>query len=134
MTKEIIIDSSGAAIGRIATFAARQALLGNQIRIINCDDAVITGKRHAVIEVYKAKIRRGGTGQRGPYISLIPERLMKRTIRGMLPWRISRGREAFKRIKCFNKAPEQFAKNENIVKFPKAKSPNISLEMLEEML
>ena len=134
MTKEIIIDSSRAAIGRVATFAAKQALLGNQIRIINCDDAVITGKRHAVIEVYKSRIIRGGTGQKGPYISTIPERLMKRTIRGMLPWKISRGREAFKRIKCFNEAPEQFAKNENIVKFPKAKSPNISLEMLEEML
>jgi len=132
--KELIIDATEAALGRVSTYAAKQALLGHQIRIINCDDAVITGKKKAIIDVYKAKIRRGGYSQKGPYISTIPEKVMKRTIRGMLPWNVSRGREAFKRIKCFNEAPEQFAKNEHIIKFPKAKDPNISLEMLGELL
>lgn len=134
MANEIIIDATDAAAGRIASFAAKQALLGKKIIILNCDDAVITGKKHAILEVYKAKRARGGYAQKGPYISTTPERIMKRTVRGMLPWNISKGREAFKRVKCFNEAPEEYLKSEKIMKFENAKYPNISLEMLEELI
>ncbi|MEM2956127.1 MAG: 50S ribosomal protein L13 [Candidatus Pacearchaeota archaeon] len=132
--KEIIIDAAGSALGRFSTFAAKQALLGNKVIIINCNKAVITGKKHAVLEAYQKKLARGGFSQKGPYISKIPEKIVKRTIRGMLPWNIARGRKAFKLIKCFNESPEQYAKSEKIIKFPKANPPFITLEILKELL
>ena len=134
MANEITIDATDAALGRMATFAAKQALLGKQVRIINCDDAAITGKKHAIVEVYKTKIRRGGYSQKGPYIPRTADRLVRRTIRGMLPWNITRGREAFKRIKCFKEAPEQFAKQEKIITFQKAKKPYITMAELIELI
>ena len=131
---QIIIDATGAALGRLATFAAKQSLLGKQVRIINCDNAVITGKKKVIIEVYKAKIRRGGYSQKGPYIPRTTERLVRRTIRGMLPWNITRGREAFKRIKCYAEKPEEFSKAENITTFPRAKLPYITVAQLVELI
>ena len=43
---------------------------------------------------------RGGS-LKGPKISKMPDRLLKRMIRGMLPWDRSKGREAFKRLRCY---------------------------------
>jgi large subunit ribosomal protein L13 len=134
MANEITIDATGAALGRLATFAAKSALLGKQVRIINCDDVVITGKKHAVVEVYKVKIRRGGYSQKGPYIPRTVDRMVRRTIRGMLPWNITRGREAFKRIKCFNEAPKEFAGSEKIISLPKAKKPYMTMAELVELI
>jgi len=130
----IVIDATGAAIGRIATYAAKQALYGKKVFVINCSDAVITGKQHAILDVYKAKISRGGYAQKGPYIPRTIEKLMKRTIRGMLPWNITRGREALKRIKCFSWAPEEYSKHEKIITFKKAKQPYITLSKLIDLI
>ena len=134
MNSEIIIDTEGAAMGRIATFAAKQALLGKKVIILNCDGAVITGKKHAILEAYKVKIRRGGYSQKGPYISRTVEKIMKRAIRGMLPWNINRGRVAFKLIRCYSGAPEEYAKSDKIIRFEKAKSPNLSLAELTDLM
>jgi len=134
MTDEIIIDATGAAIGRLATFAAKQALLGKKVIVLNCGDAVITGKKAAILEVYRKKISRGGYAQKGPYIPRTTQRLMKRTIRGMLPWNITRGREAFKRIKCFNNPPAEYEKHEKIIRFKKAKSPYLLFSELCELI
>jgi len=131
---EIIIDATEAAMGRVATFAAKQALLGKKVFIINCDEAAITGKKKAIIEVYNTKIARGGYSQKGPYYSKTSEKVFKRTIRGMLPWNITRGREAYRRIKCFNEAPAEYAKSEKIIRFAKAKSPYITLAQLTELI
>jgi len=131
---DIIIDSTGSPLGRIATFAAKQALLGKKVFVINCDDAVITGKQHAILEVYKKKISRGGYSQKGPYISRTTDRIMRRTIRGMLPWNITRGREAYRRVKCFGEAPKEYAGAEKIIRLNKAKLPYISLARLADIL
>lgn len=130
----LIIDATGAAIGRLATFAAKQSLLGKKIFIINCDEAVITGKQHAILAFYKVKFARGGYSQKGPYFSKDPGKILRRTIRGMLPWNINRGREAYRKIKCFNEAPEEYSKSEKIVTFKRAKSPYITLSKLADLI
>jgi large subunit ribosomal protein L13 len=128
---DILIDASEIAMGRLATYAAKQALLGNKVSIINCNKAVITGKKHAILDFYKKKKERGGSAQKGPYISRVPEKIMKRTIRGMLPWKRTRGRNAFKLIKCYN--GEEDIKGEK-VSFKKASSPYLSLKDLSKLL
>ena len=134
MTANLIIDATGAAIGRLATFAAKQTLLGKKVFVINCDEALITGKQHAILAVYKTKFARGGYAQKGPYFSKDPAKILRRTIRGMLPWNITRGREAYRRLKCFNEAPEEYSKAEKIVTFNKAKAPYITLARLADLI
>lgn len=106
--QKIIIDASQGSLGRIAAFAAKQSLLGKEVIIVNCNDAVITGKPRTTIANYQQKRARGGSAQKGPYFPKNPERLMKRTVRGMLSYKQGRGDAAFKRIMCYNETPEEY--------------------------
>ena len=109
MGKQIIIDATNATLGRLASYVAKQALQGNEIIIVNVERAVVTGRKKNILEHYHQRISRGGTAQRGPYFPRTPERIMKRTIRGMLPnYRMGRGKEAFKRIRCYEGIPEKY--------------------------
>jgi len=128
---EVIIDASGIAVGRFGTFAAKQALLGKKVAIVNCKDAILTGKKHAIINTYRRKIIRGGFAQKGPYYPRVPEKFVKRSLRGMLPWEKTSGREAYKRIKCYSDVPKELEGKETI-KFPKASPPFITVGELME--
>lgn len=105
----IIIDANNLILGRIATKVAKLALLGETIKIINCEKAVIAGNKKSVIEAYKKRSVRG-IHTKGPFLPRMPDRFVKRTIRGMLPYKRPRGAEAFKRIICYSGIPEEFAK------------------------
>ncbi len=106
--KQIVIDASGGTLGRIAAFAAKQALLGKNVTIVNCNNALITGRREEILEKYLVKRRRGSHAMRGPHFPKEPFRLMKRTVRGMLSHKQGRGDAALRRVICFNETPEEF--------------------------
>jgi len=114
MTNEIIIDATGGVVGRMASFSAKKLLLGSTVVIVNCDEAIVTGPRKALIEQYRMKRTYGGTSHKGPYYSRVPERMVRRAIRGMLPWPKARATEAFKRAMCFNGVPSNYASKEKL--------------------
>src|SRR4030042_3500372 len=100
----IVIDASNLILGRMANFAAKQALLGNEVKIINCEKAVISGKRENVFDEFLNR-RERGTPRKGPFIHRMPDKIVRRTIRGMLPWKKSRGKEAYRRVMCYYGIP-----------------------------
>ncbi len=104
---EIYIDATNMILGRIASYAAKKALLGNSINILNCGDAVITGNKKDIFGKYKHRRERANTSN-GPFFPKIPDRLVRRTVRGMLPYKQPRGSEAFKRVMCYVGVPEEF--------------------------
>lgn len=103
----MILDASKLLLGRLATVAAKKALLGEKIDIVNCENAVVSGNRLMVIAHYRHKKKRG-TPARGPFFYSMPDKFVKRTIRGMLPYRTSRGLQAYKRIMCYIGVPDEF--------------------------
>lgn len=105
----IIIDGKDAVLGRLASFAAKEAMKGGKIAVVNCDEIIITGNKKQIREDFEHRKKWVGSTQKGPKNSLIPERIVKKTIRGMLPnaRRSGRGREAIKRVKCYNKIPRE---------------------------
>jgi large subunit ribosomal protein L13 len=104
-----IIDGKNAILGRLASYAAKEALKGEDIAIINCEQIIITGNKKNIEENLEAKRGRVGTTQKGPKVSRLSEKVVKRVIRGMLPnYRTGRGRIAFKRIKCYVGTPKEF--------------------------
>lgn len=107
MEEKIIINAEDSVLGRLASFAAKQALQGNEIMVLNCEKAIISGKKKSVLEQYRKKIfrKRGTTIQS---IQKTPESIMRRAIRGMLPWKKTHGKEAFRKIKCFQGIPEEY--------------------------
>lgn len=130
----MIIDAKNMILGRIATVAAKQALLGEDVNVINCELAVVSGKRKHIFGKYKQKENRGDP-HHGPYLPKVPKNLVRRTIRGMLPWKQSRGREAYRRVKCYTTVPESL-KNEKFESFDKAhvkKITNTSFVTIREI-
>lgn len=117
-----IIDGKNAVLGRLASYAAKEALKGEEIIIVNSEDVIITGNKKDIKEHFEAKRGRMGSGQRGPKIHRSGEKIVKRAIRGMLPeHRRGRGKEAFQRIKCYNGIPKEF-EDKKIIKFGEEKT------------
>ncbi len=104
MTK-MIIDANNLILGRLGTFVAKKALLGEKIDIVNCENVVVTGDKYDIFERYDKQLHRG-TPAKGPFTRKMPDRFVKRAIRGMLPYKKGRGREAFKNIKCYIGVPD----------------------------
>lgn len=104
-----VLDGKNAVLGRIASFAAKEALKGEEIKIVNCEQVIITGNRKFIEKEFQGKRERVGSGQKGPKVSRTSEKIVKRAIRGMLPdHREGVGRNAFKRILCYKGVPEEF--------------------------
>ena len=90
----------------MAALAAKQALLGEPVNVYNSDLVVISGKKKDILKRYEAKVRRGDP-HHGPYFPRVPRLIVRRTIRGMLPFKQARGRDAYKLVKCFSGAGEK---------------------------
>jgi large subunit ribosomal protein L13 len=121
----MIIDATNLVLGRMATKAAKEALKGEEVVIVNCEKAVITGNRKQILANYNQKIARGQVNQ-GPYFPKRPDMLVRRTIRGMLPRKKPSGRAAFGKVKCHVGVPSD-------VKADTAKSlPEASIERIKK--
>ena len=105
----IVIDGKGAVLGRLANFAAKEALKGEEIAVVNCGEIIITGNKKDIRQDFEHRKKWVGSTQKGPKNSLIPERIVKKTIRGMLPnaRHSGRGRDAIKRVKCYREVPKE---------------------------
>lgn len=101
----MIIDAKDQILGRLGAYVARRSLLGEDITIVNCDQAIITGNRDRLLRDIKNKADRGT--HKGPFIPKRSDYYVKRAIRGMLPHKQPKGRDAYHRIKCFVGVPEK---------------------------
>ncbi|AKG91706.1 LSU ribosomal protein L13P [Geoglobus ahangari] len=106
-----VIDASGHILGRLSSYIAKRLLEGERIVVVNAEKAIITGSPENVFERYKEKYDRGSK-EKGPYFPRHPEKIFKRTVRGMLPWKSRRGREAYRRLRVFMGVPEQLKDRE----------------------
>ena len=113
---KIFMDAENAILGRLCSEVAKYLLEGFAVNIVNCEKAVISGKKHSVLNEYRAmhKIHTHTNPRRGPFHPKRPDRLVRRTVRGMLPWKKSRGREAFHGLMTYISVPSEFSKAELI--------------------
>ncbi|HPD81774.1 MAG TPA: 50S ribosomal protein L13 [Candidatus Pacearchaeota archaeon] len=111
----MIIDGKNTVLGRLASYAAKEALKGEEIIIVNCNHVIISGNRKNIINEFQQKRKRVGFSQKGPKYSKDNEKIVKKTIRGMLPdHREGRGRIAFKKIKCYQETPEKYLDSKKV--------------------
>ncbi|MBW3011603.1 50S ribosomal protein L13 [Candidatus Woesearchaeota archaeon] len=103
----MIIDATDLIVGRLATRVAKAALLGEQVDVVNCEHAVISGNPKQVYDRLKEKATIGSP-HHGPYYPKKADRFVRRVIRNMLPHKQYKGEIALKRIKCYLGVPEEF--------------------------
>ncbi|PTD93406.1 50S ribosomal protein L13 [archaeon SCG-AAA382B04] len=93
----MIIDAHNAVLGRLASEVAKKAKIGEEITIINAEEAIITGNKDQILEKYKKRYERGSKDW-GPHYPRVPDRIVRKTIRGMLPYKQQKGKKALENI------------------------------------
>jgi len=118
----MIIDAKDLILGRMASFAAKRLLEGESVVIVNAEQAVISGRREATLDLYDAwlEIRSVVNPRKGPFHPRKPNDLVRLTVRGMLPFDKPRGREAYRRLKVYVGVPAEF-KGKELESLPSAK-------------
>lgn len=107
----IVIDADGLILGRLASVVASRLLGGDAIAIINAEHAMISGSKTTTFREYKEMVDTGST-EHGPYFPTRPDHIVKRTIRGMLPYKRMRGREAMSRLRVYMGVPVELTETE----------------------
>ena len=130
----IVIDGKDLIVGRVATFVAKQALLGETVKIINCEHMYFTGgKEFLIAETHRRRVQ--GTWEKGPFYFRRPDRLVRRVVRGMIPYKTARGSAAYKRVLCYIGMPEAYKTEKHIVidKAHIKKVPNLRYTSVGEL-
>jgi large subunit ribosomal protein L13 len=108
----VVIDATNLILGRLASVVASHLVQGEKVAVINAEKSVITGTKKAIISRYKERlqIRTHTKPWKGPFHYRRPDRIVKRTIRGMLPWKKPKGKAAYKRLRVYIGVPEYLNK------------------------
>ena len=104
---DVVIDARDCILGRVASQVAERALDGERIAVVNAEQAVITGSEDDIMEVYRKRDEVGS--DRGPRYPKRPDRIFKRSVRGMLPYKTTHGREAFENVRIYMGNPYEEA-------------------------
>jgi large subunit ribosomal protein L13 len=104
-----VIDATGLILGRLSSCIAKSLLKDEnlEIAVVNAEKCIISGSRKRVLEHYLGK-RELNHPRKGPFFPRMPDMIVKRTIRGMLPYQQPRGRNALKRVKVYIGEPKEF--------------------------
>jgi len=96
---DVVVDARDCILGRVASQVAERALDGERVAVVNAERAVITGREENVKETYQDRREHGS--DRGPYYPKRPDRIFKRSIRGMVPYKRPRGRQALENVRVY---------------------------------
>jgi large subunit ribosomal protein L13 len=128
----ICIDADNMVLGRLASVVAKHLLNGDNVHVVNAEKSVIVGSPDATLAGYKEKRARGDP-YHGPFFPRTSERIFRRTVRGMIPYKTARGKEALKRLRVFISIPADL-KDKELVAVPEAENrgdqKSITLEKL----
>ena len=120
----VLINAHGLIVGRLSSLVAKKLLEGEEITIINAEKAIISGARASLFGEYKQTVDRG-TKEKGPYFPKRPDAILTRTIRGMLPYKTQRGKDATSRLKVYIGTPSDI-KGDTAVTLEKASVDRLS--------
>lgn len=121
--RELVVDAGGMVAGRLASIVAKHLLNGYRIYVVNVEKAVITGTKERILNEFMKKLSiqsRVNPRRHGPFKPRSPEGIFRRMVRGMLPRKKARGKEAFRRLRVFRGIPPDL-KDKNIVSFKEAR-------------
>jgi large subunit ribosomal protein L13 len=96
---DVVVEARDCILGRVASEVAQRALDGERVAVVNAEDAVITGREEATMETYRTRAEVGS--DQGPHYPSRPDGILKRAVRGMLPYRRERGREAYENVRVY---------------------------------
>lgn len=117
-SQPIVIDGKGHLMGRLASIVAKQALNGQKVVVVRCEDINVSGEWFRLKLRYQNFLHKRhlvNPKKLGPFHERAPSRIFFRAIRGMLPHKLARGKAAIQRIKLFEGVPAPYDKKKKMV-------------------
>jgi large subunit ribosomal protein L13 len=105
-TSLAVVNGEGLILGRMCSTVAKRLLNGEQIIIVNAEKIIISGKKKSKI-AEAHKFLEVGAPERGPFHSRRPDRIVSKTVRGMVPWKQPKGKVAYKRLRVYLGVPAE---------------------------
>ena len=122
-TKPTVVNAEGLIVGRMCSKVAKRLLNGEEVIILNAEKAVFSGKKKS--KVLEAHIfLEVGAPVRGPFHYRRPDRFLRKTVRGMVPYKQPKGKAAYGRLKVFMGVPLDL-KNQQMITFEEASAANL---------
>jgi len=118
-----LVNAEGLIVGRMCSKVAKRLLNGEEVIILNAEKAVFSGKK-------KSKVLEGhiflevGAPERGPFHYRRPDRYLRKVVRGMVPYKQPKGKNAYKRLKVYMGIPIEL-KDQQMITFEEASSANL---------
>jgi large subunit ribosomal protein L13Ae len=115
--KPLLIDARGHLLGRLSAIVAKTLLQGQRVVVLRCEGINISGNfyRNKLKYLDFLKKRHNSNPSRGPFHFRAPSKIFWRTVRGMLPHKLYRGKDAMERLKVFEGIPPPYDKQKRIV-------------------
>jgi large subunit ribosomal protein L13 len=123
-----IVNADGLIVGRMATYIAKRLLKGEEIIIVNAEKAILSGKKSSKLSDAKEFLGVGAP-ERGPFHYRRPDRLVRKSVKGMLPIKQPKGKQAYKRLKVFMGVPKDF-KDQKMETFTDAQAKKLTCPYL----
>jgi large subunit ribosomal protein L13 len=99
---KIVYDGTETVFGRLASRVAKDLLKGNSVDVLNCEKIIISGDKKLLAKKILQKREMGSGGSmKGPKYPRVADKLIKRMIRGMLPWDRHKGRDAYRKLRVY---------------------------------
>ena len=125
-----VINGEGLILGRMCSQVAKRILNGEEVIVVNAEKVMLSGRRQSKIAEAHVFLEVGAP-DRGPFHSRRPDRIVRKTVRGMVPWKQPKGKVAYKRLKVFMGVPAELkdAKMETFdnANVAKLRGPKLSL-------
>jgi large subunit ribosomal protein L13 len=118
-----IIDATDTIMGRLASFAAKELLNGENVVIINAEKCIISGSKTVVFEKYAHRRERRSIINPlrfGPKYPRRPDGILRRAVRGMLPWKKANGKAVYKNLRVYIGRPVEFKQEGKAISLPEA--------------
>ena len=122
----IMIDASNLILGRVASFVAKRALRGEEVIVFNAENAVISGTKANIVEeaMRRLKTRTLAAQYKAPTHPRRPDTYVRRVIRGMMPRKKAKGRNALRRVHVFMGVPDEY-RDKPTMKVPDAEASKL---------
>jgi len=121
--KAILVNAEGQIVGRMCSKIAKLLINGEEVIILNAEKAVFSGKRKSKIAEAHLFLEVGAPA-RGPFHYRRPDRFLRKTVRGMLPFKQPKGKTAYKHLKAYMGIPLEF-KDQQMISFEDAQSTDL---------
>jgi large subunit ribosomal protein L13 len=118
-----LVNAEGLIVGRMCSKVAKRLLNGEKVIILNAEKAVFSGKKKSKVAEAKEFLEVGAP-ERGPFHYRRPDKYLRKTVRGMLPFEKPKGKSAYKRLRVFMGIPQEL-KGQQMVTFAEASSANL---------